>query len=539
MILHCYSCFKRLSESSILRCSRCKLVIYCNKICQRSHWKLHKADCLPYHQFKQWEQFISTRTVKQTLDTLLFVEDPNKIKTTLVSMKVKKIFNALKTEHGDSADTWLHGCLRTVSNVNSDRKFESHYLLFRKLWSSPGMIELIMNKSLISEHITKIRQKEMNKLSFKRYLKRRKYLLTEQFYDCDDEDFIDDGRTYPIKKTHGAVFEYSFFIINLLVKTISMDHCYGLSHSSDKDGESPLINSFNYALKDKWPKYLLDNIINKLLEIYRNIDILTSCGMAVAPIANVIYQYFVSGHRKRVVIDSQFIHSCLFLIKYDMNKHGPFNILSSIQKHELQQMDVEERRKAFVFLHQFIIQYDEKKIQQELEQEMFTSPGIDDKLTDFIDQIKSFFLRFFSNFMDFFRILASINDLKCNEENIICLSPFECFTWFEKRYYHNLVLRFQQKILNNERYVKVLYNENEWKRYIMVKGFKNMRKWRKIYSVHQTNWKNKRCDYTKCKLNKWKCKGVFWKCKKCKNAFYCSKKCQKYDWNGRHRSSCC
>jgi hypothetical protein len=43
-LTHCADC----NESKKLsKCSRCKLVAYCSKGCQRKHWKLHKVECAP------------------------------------------------------------------------------------------------------------------------------------------------------------------------------------------------------------------------------------------------------------------------------------------------------------------------------------------------------------------------------------------------------------------------------------------------------------------------------------------------------------
>jgi splicing suppressor protein 51 len=41
----CASCAK--SDVPLLLCSGCKLVSYCNKACQKAHWKTHKPSCAP------------------------------------------------------------------------------------------------------------------------------------------------------------------------------------------------------------------------------------------------------------------------------------------------------------------------------------------------------------------------------------------------------------------------------------------------------------------------------------------------------------
>eukprot|EP00462_Mataza_sp_D1_P018041 CAMPEP_0175137980 /NCGR_PEP_ID=MMETSP0087-20121206/10098_1 /TAXON_ID=136419 /ORGANISM="Unknown Unknown, Strain D1" /LENGTH=214 /DNA_ID=CAMNT_0016420839 /DNA_START=9 /DNA_END=650 /DNA_ORIENTATION=- len=44
----CGFCSKVLpAEGSRCKCSRCKAVYYCDRECQRKHWKVHKATCIP------------------------------------------------------------------------------------------------------------------------------------------------------------------------------------------------------------------------------------------------------------------------------------------------------------------------------------------------------------------------------------------------------------------------------------------------------------------------------------------------------------
>jgi splicing suppressor protein 51 len=41
----CASCTK--TDAHLLLCSGCRLVSYCNKNCQKAHWKTHKPSCAP------------------------------------------------------------------------------------------------------------------------------------------------------------------------------------------------------------------------------------------------------------------------------------------------------------------------------------------------------------------------------------------------------------------------------------------------------------------------------------------------------------
>ncbi|EUC55442.1 MYND finger protein [Rhizoctonia solani AG-3 Rhs1AP] len=41
----CAQCHKRLVQSDLKRCSKCKKATYCSKECQIAHWKTHKLSC--------------------------------------------------------------------------------------------------------------------------------------------------------------------------------------------------------------------------------------------------------------------------------------------------------------------------------------------------------------------------------------------------------------------------------------------------------------------------------------------------------------
>jgi hypothetical protein len=40
------TCGKTLEEDSRFYCSQCKIVVYCDAVCQKQHWKQHKDECL-------------------------------------------------------------------------------------------------------------------------------------------------------------------------------------------------------------------------------------------------------------------------------------------------------------------------------------------------------------------------------------------------------------------------------------------------------------------------------------------------------------
>merc|ERR1712150_287543 len=62
----CIFCAK--PSQSLLQCSGCGSVQYCDKTCQRSHWKNHKRDCKPYRVCEiagKNKGIVATRTIKQ------------------------------------------------------------------------------------------------------------------------------------------------------------------------------------------------------------------------------------------------------------------------------------------------------------------------------------------------------------------------------------------------------------------------------------------------------------------------------------------
>ena len=62
----CIFCSK--SSQNLLQCSGCGIVHYCDKECQRSHWKNHKKDCKPFRVCEiagKNKGIVATRTLKQ------------------------------------------------------------------------------------------------------------------------------------------------------------------------------------------------------------------------------------------------------------------------------------------------------------------------------------------------------------------------------------------------------------------------------------------------------------------------------------------
>lgn len=51
--VRCSACWKpknRAEQQRLLRCSHCKVVSYCGKVCQRAHWKTHKPMCTRFQK---------------------------------------------------------------------------------------------------------------------------------------------------------------------------------------------------------------------------------------------------------------------------------------------------------------------------------------------------------------------------------------------------------------------------------------------------------------------------------------------------------
>ena len=74
-------CFCEKSSESLLQCSGCGNVQYCNQTCQRSDWKTHKKSCKVYKLVKISGKnygLVATRSIKQ--GEIIMKENPLLIK---------------------------------------------------------------------------------------------------------------------------------------------------------------------------------------------------------------------------------------------------------------------------------------------------------------------------------------------------------------------------------------------------------------------------------------------------------------------------
>lgn len=79
--LQCGYCQKYSKD--IKKCSRCKLVLYCNQECQKKHWNLHKENCKNLqikNEVKKKELFKIQRPIEEKFEQLLGYNQDKSIK---------------------------------------------------------------------------------------------------------------------------------------------------------------------------------------------------------------------------------------------------------------------------------------------------------------------------------------------------------------------------------------------------------------------------------------------------------------------------
>jgi len=189
-----------------------------------------------------------------------------------------------------------------------------------------------------------------------------------------------------------------------------------------------------------------------------------------------------------------------------MNKHGPLNILSSIDKVEWNGMELDEKLRSFVFLQQFAMQY---KINEDWEDrdfwQSFDSDNGQDHLRDFTERVEAVFLYLIRSYFEFMYLVHKLEHLSAIKPNVVRFSPFDCFDWFEKKYYQYLGRRMLRI-----HHARNLSRNPQWRSYMMDDGFDDMKRWRTRFDDKRLIWNEKQCEFEECESTKWKCKGCFW-----------------------------
>ncbi|KAJ7796861.1 hypothetical protein B0H14DRAFT_2913238, partial [Mycena olivaceomarginata] len=66
-------CGQCSNRSGALKCSRCKMMTYCNRECQAAHWPVHKIHCKPIQLSPQKLELHFT--VNKSTKSITFLED--------------------------------------------------------------------------------------------------------------------------------------------------------------------------------------------------------------------------------------------------------------------------------------------------------------------------------------------------------------------------------------------------------------------------------------------------------------------------------
>lgn len=86
-------------KNANLKCSRCKVVYYCNATCQRTHWKTHKAECMQFVQHikdfeksdREMDQFVN-RSVASVGSECCVCYEPIEEISEVMQLQCKHVF---------------------------------------------------------------------------------------------------------------------------------------------------------------------------------------------------------------------------------------------------------------------------------------------------------------------------------------------------------------------------------------------------------------------------------------------------------------
>ena len=211
---YCYNCFNHLLDTSPLRCSRCKGAYYCNTDCQRANWKFHKPSCsvLSDTVTKAVNQFDGN----QCIETLKRAHRSGCHRQT--ALILKRIITLLENGIDDAGDLGME--LHTICRLFGIPT-EQRAIYYYRLWSAPGMVELLLNINLERASRRRIYEKYGRPPLFKR-LSERRY---DKMYDAIHESSWGSSQV-------NAVYEFSFYVINTLCRTITDQSSLGPNAAS-------------------------------------------------------------------------------------------------------------------------------------------------------------------------------------------------------------------------------------------------------------------------------------------------------------------
>eukprot|EP01083_Nonionella_stella_P288568 981941_1 len=296
---HCYHCFQIQSGIS-LRCSGCQSAHYCNKSCQRAHWKYHKSSCKWHSQ----SEIKDIENMKASECIQILQSEHRSSQFDLSALCLKRIlkilsnWDQLNQDIADVSDGDIGMELHTITRIFS-LPHDSSVEYYHMLWAVPGMVEILLNTSLER--------------------KQRSDLL----YDS-------------VNGIYGDVipgYQFSFYVVNILCRTITNQSSLGGNCASCWDCyDADLV--FNN---------MFTAISNRLLSLYGNVHLTANdCGDAFAPIPNVVQKLLTLPIYKRLslkidindfIINTSLIDACLNDMFEASNKRGATNVFEAIVEH--------------------------------------------------------------------------------------------------------------------------------------------------------------------------------------------------------------